>query len=1124
MKSLQHLYSSSFPFRTPLFWIWCQFPLKLKMTSSTTNGSLDPMANPFYEKVTSWLNEANVTRDQKKAIENLFKVKEIVIQKEPILLTTFLDTILSLQVSRNTDIKKFVVGFIEDAVKKAPEVMPRVINSLIMLLNDESLPVQKKVIQVAGIFYKHALGYISEHGSSSDVNNLWDLLTRIKTSIIDLVDGDNDGIRTQSIKFLETIVLLQTYSESDTPGIQDNFSLNNLPAGLKVAKRRQLEEEAQVVFDLIVKFFSSPHISSVNLMASMGSIVNIARMRPQFTGRVVAALELLHTNLPPTLSKSQVCSVRKQMKNNLLSLLKCSGAIDYHSNISTLLTDLGATYSEVMKVMPKPEEIRARQMKRASEASLVDPSPGPGAKKARVEDPQAPAAPLTSLVSSLETTLNQCEAWVCERLNPQVTTQIVLASLPRLPPTLPPHFVSSYTPIAAAGTPGQKKHVARLLATQFQAAGVTIGPDGVSIPVPQAPRPALDMMPHIPDSSTLAVPLPSAPYPPVRRVPVRLSRVLKLSEVTRPLSRSTRENLSLAAVRRILRNEEMTQVCGGGLARIKILTTLATSFNEDIRDEILEYLLSNLSSRMDLALGWLFEEYCLLQGFTKNPPVLAKDVKEKDQSHVYNKLLCAITRTIVVNLSKDKEYEDCLIKLYAEAPLITDDAIDIIKGLCVSHYELGLNIFYQMVICRPPKQLHCLNALLSLCTYNSTEIRDYAISLVLDLYSRSELAHIIEEYASFYLGFLRLTTPPDVLFGNDKGRPDKQSEWNEDVAKSCIFLYLSLLSINESLIHELANVYVSTVQDVKRVILRLLEVPVRGMGMTSPELLKLIETCPTGAETLITRVVHILTEGQTPSEVLVKKIRELYNSRVSDVRFLIPVLGGLPKREILAALPKLIKLNPVVVKEVFNRLLGDSTNQENAPLTPAELMISLHTIDGAKVDLKYVIKATSLCFSETAIYTQEVLALVLQNLIEVNPLPTLFMRTVIQSLSHFPRLIGFIMNILQRLILKQVWEQKTVWEGFIKCCQRTVPNSYQVILQLPPKQLADLFSKCPELKNPLLDHVLSFTENQRSHIPQGVMDVLYGDVNPIYETLHIKSEPKSPPDLSIDLKETQQVM
>lgn len=1093
-----------------------------------SHSSFDPMANPFYEKVTNWINEANVTRDQKKAVENLFKVKEIVIQKEPILLPTFLDTLLSLQVSRNSEIKKFVVGFIEDAVKKVPEVIPRVINSLIMLLNDEAPPVQKKVIQSSGIFYKHALSFIAAH-SSNDTTQLWDMLTRIKTSIIDLVDGDNDGIRTQSIKFLETIVLLQTYADSNDSAVQE-FSLNILPAGLKVAKRRKLEEEAQVVFDLIIKFFSSPHISSVNLMASMGAIVNVARLRPQFIGRVVSALELLHTNLPPTLSKSQVSSVRKQMKNNLLSLLKCPGSYDYQSNISTLLTDLGATYAEVMKVIPKQDELRARgQMKRSSEAAPPDVYVP---KRPRVEEgpPLPPGAPMTSLASSLETSLNQCEAWISERLTSQVTAQLVLASLPSLPPAMPPHFVSAYTPIAAAGTPAQKRHVSRLLAAQLSGAGLKFGPDGVPVVAPlPVPRPQMDMMPTIPSelpfSSVLGPPISSIPEPPsipIRRPPVRLTRVLKLSDVTKPLSRSTRENLSLAAVRRILKNDEQAQVCGGTMTRIKILTTLATSFNQDIRDVIQEYLLANLSTRMDLALAWLFEEYCLLQGFTKNPPVLAKESKEKEQSYVYNNLLCAITRTIVINLSRDKEYEDCLIKLYAEAPLITDDAIDIIKGLCVSHYELGLNIFYQMVICRPPKQLHCLNALLSLCTYNSTEIRDYAIGLVLDLYSRSELAHIIEEYASFYLGFLRLATPPDVLFGNDKGRPEKLPEWTEDVAKSCLFLYLSLLSTNEELIHELASVYIASVQNVKRVILRLIEIPVRSLGMQSPALLRLIQTCNTGAETLITRILHILTESTPPTPSLVDSIRELYASgKVTDVRFLIPVLSGLPKREILQALPKLIKLNPVLVKEVFNRLLGDSSNQENSPLTPAELMIALHTIDGDKVDLKYVIKSTSLCFAETTVYTQEVLAVVLQNLIEVNPLPTLFMRTVIQSLSHFPRLIGFIMNILQRLILKQVWEQKTVWEGFIKCCQRTVPNSYQVILQLPPKQLADLFSKCSELKTPLLDHVLSFTENQRAHIPQGVMDVLYGDVNPIYESVHIKAEPRSPPDLSIDLKEPQ---
>lgn len=46
------------------------------------------------------------------------------------------------------------------------------------------------------------------------------------------------------------------------------------------------------------------------------------------------------------------------------------------------------------------------------------------------------------------------------------------------------------------------------------------------------------------------------------------------------------------------------------------------------------------------------------------------------------------------------------------------------------------------------------------------------------------------------------------------------------------------------------------------------------------------------------------------------RVRNLYAKRVSDVRFLIPVLNGLTKQEILTALPKLIKLNPVVVKEV----------------------------------------------------------------------------------------------------------------------------------------------------------------------------------------------------------------
>ena len=64
--------------------------------------------------------------------------------------------------------------------------------------------------------------------------------------------------------------------------------------------------------------------------------------------------------------------------------------------------------------------------------------------------------------------------------------------------------------------------------------------------------------------------------------------------------------------------------------------------------------------------------------------------------------------------------------------------------------------------------------------------------------------------------------------------------------------------------------------------------------------------------------------------------------------------------------------------------------------------------------------ACNLCFAEKSIYKQEVLLLVMQQLMDMNPLPTLLMRTVLQSLAMYPKLIGFVMNIMQRLIGKQV--------------------------------------------------------------------------------------------------------
>lgn len=77
------------------------------------------------------------------------------------------------------------------------------------------------------------------------------------------------------------------------------------------------------MFEEMLKYHASSHISSANLMTTMGAITNIAKARPHlFMAKVITAMEMLHANLPPTLAKSQVSSVRKFLKNQLLNLLK----------------------------------------------------------------------------------------------------------------------------------------------------------------------------------------------------------------------------------------------------------------------------------------------------------------------------------------------------------------------------------------------------------------------------------------------------------------------------------------------------------------------------------------------------------------------------------------------------------------------------------------------------------------------------------------------------------------------------------------------------------------------------------------------------------------------------------
>ncbi|XP_032243944.1 symplekin isoform X2 [Halichoerus grypus] len=1009
-------------------------------------------------------------------------------------------------------------AFVSQAVgiqhKRDIELLLKLIANLNMLLRDENVNVVKKAILTMTQLYKVALQWMVKSRVISELQEAcWDMVSAMAADIILLLDSDNDGIRTHAIKFVEGLIvtLSPRMADSEVPRRQEHdISLDRIPRDHPYIQYNVLWEEGKAALEQLLKFMVHPAISSINLTTALGSLANIARQRPMFMSEVIQAYETLHANLPPTLAKSQVSSVRKNLKLHLLSVLKHPASLEFQAQITTLLVDLGTPQAEIARNMPSGKDARKRP-RDDSDSTLkkmkLEPNLGEDDEDKDLEPGPSGTSKASAQISGQSDTDITAE-FLQPLLTPDNVANLVLISMVYLPEAMPASFQAIYTPVESAGTEAQIKHLARLMATQMTAAGLGPGveqtkqckeePKEEKVVKPEsvlikrrlsAQGQAISVVGSLSSMSTLEEEAPQAKRRPEPIIPVTQPRlagaggrkkIFRLSDVLKPLTDTQVEAMKLGAVKRILRAEKAVACSGAAQVRIKILASLVTQFDSGLKAEVLSFILEDVRARLDLAFAWLYQEY--------NAYLAA------GASGTLDKYEDCLIRLLSGLQEKPDQKDGIFTKVVLEAPLITESALEVIRKYCEdeSRTYLGMSTLRDLIFKRPSRQFQYLHVLLDLSSHEKDKVRSQALLFIKRMYEKEQLREYVEKFALNYLQLLVHPNPPSVLFGADKDT-EVAAPWTEETVKQCLYLYLALLPQNHKLIHELAAVYTEAIADIKRTVLRVIEQPIRGMGMNSPELLLLVENCPKGAETLVTRCLHSLTDKVPPSPELVKRVRDLYHKRLPDVRFLIPVLNGLEKKEVIQALPKLIKLNPIVVKEVFNRLLGTQHGEGNSalsPLNPGELLIALHNIDSVKCDMKSIIKATNLCFAERNVYTSEVLAVVMQQLMEQSPLPMLLMRTVIQSLTMYPRLGGFVMNILSRLIMKQVWKYPKVWEGFIKCCQRTKPQSFQVILQLPPQQLGAVFDKCPELREPLLAHVRSFTPHQQAHIPNSIMTIL----------------------------------
>lgn len=539
-----------------------------------------------------------------------------------------------------------------------------------------------------------------------------------------------------------------------------------------------------------------------------------------------------------------------------------------------------------------------------------------------------------------------------------------------------------------------------------------------------------------------------------------------------------------------------------------------------IRHMLLEFLKVDFAKRAHFAVQWLTEEwYCDLQR--------KKTGKELRYTHWLRQVVANALLSID---SKDKS----LFSFLAELPSIPDVVIEQIGSLChdKSTMAVGFTSLKELALARPPSRTKSVEILLNLSRNGEKGLRAPAIISVRGWVGQGgPLEKIVLDSAVASLQ--RLTVHGDKASAAAQetqadasgAAVDMQKEERDPVNdhsfqlsdESQVLQFVELpfaLSVKmPDMLDNVFSVYPAMPSEVQKAVRQHIAALIRSLGPNNPKLLQLLRSFPPGSDTLALSVFTVMAEkGRT--QALVSAVKEVINEREVDPHFLIPMLPTLTKTEIIKHLPRAVTIlnsktaeDREQLKSLFASIVTKpaqgfgsvSTNlprvRDSEMLTPVELMGLLHSAE-KEIGLKTTVDAIRICFSMADIFRSEVLAAALNQLIEEQDLPVLFMRTTIMAVSSYKSLAGYVSsNLLSRLIVKKIWQNKLLWDGFILCVEQTAPGSFAALLQLPQEQLVDVIQRKPALKEGLRAHLEKKVGNNKTKLA-AYMELLDGAGGP----------------------------
>ncbi|VDO04925.1 unnamed protein product [Rodentolepis nana] len=1099
-----------------------------------------------FGRVSELIHNASLTYDVSEKLELLYQVKELILNFDRSLLNVFFDEVVSFHVRRYTDLKLFVIKFIEEACLADSSLIPRSIITLCHLygrsLHAEPpvAVVLKSIVESMQVVYTISLSHFIEdtEGNSSAPENFRSVCNfrneifslfipllgaslQSRSTLNQLCANLGSKVRNPILKFFEMVIVQQSNIPPISPKLTDQCSTSTV---LPSSKQNHLFAEAKMFLSGLQNIVLKPDrkqefpfvLTGPFLSSLLNSFVSIAKQCPHFFGGIVEFFENTRQMLPFIMNRSQVKSMKTRMKSILLSLIFYSEgtSFNYRNRIESILHRLGATRFEITYGISFPDCRSTFNNPVESGVKCYDLDTSFSSGKGES----------TSLIDEIT-----CH--IIPKLTLPNVVDLLILSMANLPSELPSNFKS----LIPFDDP--KVHI-RPLANNLASQMVSWSKSG-DLSNQTLFNQFLNT--HSKQNAFNAEKLVK-PIPSYRRCSFKndaLKRILSFNPaLSYPKAFSKCPALDIKA---------------GTRSKLILILALGTPKLSDLSKLIFEKAMCKPEENFDLLMSLLTHEYSKLKYFAETgscPEPMDASGGENGGSRktsitsigsnlnsyeaLFNKILHRIAEPSI-----QKPY---LNRFFLESPSYPPDVINFFKKYCSvpEQAEYGFEIIRVLIEIKPSQwRDQLLSFLFSFSAFEEPTVRNAAIKAAWNLAdSSSHLEKIVEQHAVGLMKRLLQPKPTDEMFSDLCVQlPTLTDKWTTEICKLCSHFFFGILPRKQgSLLPLLAEVYVSGNETVQTFILQNMDDAICQIRLLSPHIRFLLRHCPLGAESLLVRILHTLTDPKKvtperpnvqimPPRPVVESMLQLCRECGNDARFIIPGIVGLSKTEVTEFLPRLFQLGDTFVKLAVSRLLkgwslinlasfgtqpppdpdrvelscqSPSENVKVEPMTPADLLVAIHLLEfikipkasgqteqkcGPNVDPRSIQQAIKYCLKHRQVFTPKRLADVINRVLNHSTHPKVLFFTLLQGLDLHPILSEFTLEFLLKMVKRQVWNTKQLWDGFIQICLKIKQKSYEALLKLPPKHLRDAFTKSPELFSTIRQFVEKFPPASRSRVP-----------------------------------------